>query len=35
LTSIFQSKNDPEMRNRFQYEMILKIGTLAAGGFPF
>jgi hypothetical protein len=33
--SIFQSKNDPEMRNRFQYRMILKIGTLAAGGFPF
>ena len=24
--SIFQSKNDPEMKNRFQHEMILKMG---------
>jgi len=24
--SIFQSNNDPEMRFRFQYKMILKLG---------
>jgi type III secretory pathway component EscU len=31
--SIFQSKNDPEMRNRFQYRMILKSGTPVPSGF--
>jgi hypothetical protein len=30
--SIFQSWNDPEMRDRFQYKMILKVGTPAVGG---
>jgi len=31
--SIFQSTNDPEKRNGFQYRMILKTGTPEAGGF--
>jgi hypothetical protein len=33
--SIFQSKNDPEIGERFQHRMILKIGTPGASGFPF
>jgi hypothetical protein len=31
--SIFQSTNDHEMRNRFQYRMILKSRTPGAGVF--
>jgi hypothetical protein len=31
--SIFQSTNDPETRNRFQYRMILKAGTRGVGVF--
>jgi hypothetical protein len=36
LGSIFQSNNDPEMRFRFQYKMILKVGRvrgLGSGSF--
>jgi len=38
LLSIFQSKNDPETRNRFQYKMILKTVQMRrprSGRVPF